>query len=420
LLKTESVQFKSTAPIIVVRDNGGLVFASDSVYPLLELTISDELSSVEKCLSDFIAQQQTKDRLYIRQGYSADNANSRCIVTCNNKKNILVEASEISMAIENYGYIVYLLRDVSDEIEKNKSIELFEKRFRIIVENLSDIAVTWMSTPGIEEMLYVNKGYEIIWGRSRESLYGSPQSFIELIHPEDKQRVLAHLKEHSMGNWDIDYRIIRDDGQLRNIHDTGKGVFNNQLELEFLVGTAVDITVQHDRRAELEFYTKKLERLSQYDDLTNIFNRKSILLLLSEALDKYKRYNHISALIFVDIKNFKTINDLYGHLAGDVALVELARLFSTRLRSSDNLARYGGDEFIILLTETSYSNASKLFQSLSEEKHKIEYENKNIYLEFDYGISMVNHKDISTVDDWIKLADTKMYKMKRFQLKEEL
>jgi PAS domain S-box-containing protein len=119
-------------------------------------------------------------------------------------------------------------------------LQASEEKFRLVMETIQD--VFWMSSPGIEKMIYVSQAYEKIWGRSRETLYQSPKSLFEAIHPEDQNRVLAEIKEHMEEGWNFEYRITRPDGSLRWIQDRGFPIRDGHGNLTRMTGVATDIT----------------------------------------------------------------------------------------------------------------------------------------------------------------------------------
>ena len=124
-----------------------------------------------------------------------------------------------------------------------------ETRFRLITETIED--VFWLSTPGVTRMIYVSPAYETIWGRSCESLYREPRSFIDAIHPEDRERVRAGLADHRCGAWDFEYRVVRPDGEVRWVHDRGYPIRDGEGRLSCLTGIATDITRRRAAEAEL-------------------------------------------------------------------------------------------------------------------------------------------------------------------------
>lgn len=144
-------------------------------------------------------------------------------------------------------YSVAVIRDVTARVEYEQALRAEEEKLRLVTENIRD--VFWMSTPGVGQMIYISPGYERIWGRSCESLYRTPRSFLDAIHPEDKPRVFAGLKEHAEGRWNFEYRIVRGDGGIRWIRDRGFPIYGDDGQLRFLTGVATDCTGQ--KEAEL-------------------------------------------------------------------------------------------------------------------------------------------------------------------------
>lgn len=115
-----------------------------------------------------------------------------------------------------------------------------EERLRSLVENIHE--VFWMTDPERSEVLYVSPAYERVWGRSRESLYRSPLSFAEAVHPDDRERVLASLANATEGTYDEEYRIERPDGSVRWVRDRAFPVRDEWGRLRCIVGMAEDLT----------------------------------------------------------------------------------------------------------------------------------------------------------------------------------
>ncbi|MCF8061908.1 MAG: PAS domain S-box protein [Deltaproteobacteria bacterium] len=146
------------------------------------------------------------------------------------------------------------LMDVTDRVKAEQERSEGERKFRLLAETIED--VFWMSKPGITDMLYVSPAYEKVWGRSVESLYAVPRSFIDAVHPEDRPRVVEEIKRHAMGKWDLEYRIVRPDGELRWVRDRGFPLRDGQGSTIGMCGTASDIT----RLKEAEEAIRKSEQ----------------------------------------------------------------------------------------------------------------------------------------------------------------
>ncbi len=152
------------------------------------------------------------------------------------------------------------LRKAHDELEirvQQRTAELSqsEEKFRMMAENIPD--VFWISTPGVEKIIYVSPAYEEIWGRTCESLYESPQAFIETVYPEDMENVRAALiSSHTKGFWDLEYRIIRQDGTICWVRNRGLTIRDTQGNINMMTGAVTDIT----RRKQVESSLKEQAR----------------------------------------------------------------------------------------------------------------------------------------------------------------
>lgn len=118
-----------------------------------------------------------------------------------------------------------------------------------------------------------------------------------------------------------------------------------------LLERTVRYASEHARRLE------ELRDLATRDELTGLYNRREMYRLLNEEVSRYLRYKHPLSMIVIDIDNFKFINDTFGHIAGDKVLRSIAQLLAEEMRSPDSIARYGGDEMVIILPESSESGA---------------------------------------------------------------
>jgi PAS domain S-box-containing protein len=156
------------------------------------------------------------------------------------------------------------IRDITERKQMEEKLAESERRHRLLAEAIQD--VFWMATPDIGQTIYVSPAYEKIWGRSRESLYLSPASFIDSIHPEDRARVMETLERHRLETsaWTVVYRIVRPDGSVRWIEDRGYPVRNEQGQWHLNVGVASDITERRqaeEKRLVLEERLRRAERL---------------------------------------------------------------------------------------------------------------------------------------------------------------
>ncbi len=162
---------------------------------------------------------------------------------------------------------------------------------------------------------------------------------------------------------------------------------------------------------------KQLSDVSIVDQLTGLYNRRYINTILEQQYGLFKRHFQRFGLVMIDIDKFRNINDTFGHLAGDEALKFVASVVRRTMRSMDFLARFGGDEFIIVCPLIELEGVEKLSQRIVELVHHSTLSSPNaegsvIEVSVSVGGSMVDYKDKSA-DDVIKRADEALYRVKR-------
>ncbi len=153
-----------------------------------------------------------------------------------------------------------------------------------------------------------------------------------------------------------------------------------------------------------------LQEMSGTDPLTRINNRRAFFKGAERELERASRYGHLLSLIFIDLDNFKTVNDTLGHIEGDHLLIEVANALEDHTRNTDIVARMGGDEFCVLLVETGKENAILVYNKL--EKYILDIMKKNNWpVTMSTGI-VTFHEQPETVKEMIAEADAIMYKVK--------
>lgn len=158
---------------------------------------------------------------------------------------------------------------------------------------------------------------------------------------------------------------------------------------------------------------KKTVFLSKYDSLTGLHNRSYFEQYFEDYNKKALRYNERYSLVLIDLNRLKTINDKFGHIAGDKALQEFANIFKNNIRETDVLARFGGDEFIAIFHNSSLEQTQERLQKIHEKfaKHYIRYGSFNIPIRFSYGVSAAPDESM-ILNILVKIADERMYQLK--------
>ncbi|MAT42686.1 MAG: hypothetical protein CL609_10115 [Anaerolineaceae bacterium] len=175
-----------------------------------------------------------------------------------------------------------------------------------------------------------------------------------------------------------------------------------------ILGVTRDIT---ERRK----ITQKLKELAITDSLTSMYNRRHFFDLAEQELERAKRYQHAVSLIMLDLDFFKNVNDTYGHLAGDMALKKVAQLIKDSIRQVDVAARFGGEEFVILLPETEIQQAVLLAERLRKNvrENPLILKNGTVEISISIGISSKMAVDPLSVEVLIHCADQALYEAKK-------
>ena len=160
-------------------------------------------------------------------------------------------------------------------------------------------------------------------------------------------------------------------------------------------------------------YHEEIYRLTTIDGLTQIHNRRYFLEQLEREVSRSRRYRRDLSLLLLDIDRFQSINDSYGHLAGDYVLTQLATVVKGKIRREDIFARYGGEEFAIVLPEIDGPNAVALAEKLRKliEKAPFKFEDTKIQVTVSIGITSLG-QDECDASELVKRADDKLYEAK--------
>jgi diguanylate cyclase (GGDEF)-like protein/PAS domain S-box-containing protein len=229
--------------------------------------------------------------------------------------------------------------DLTKQKEAQEALRKSEEQFRQLTDHIRE--VFWMTNHTGTEIVFVSPAYEQIWGRTRESLYANPKSWMDSIHPEDRpnaeETFRRQLKGEILAN---EYRVVQPSGATRWICDRAFPVRDAAGKIVRLAGVAEDMT-------ERKLSELRLIHQATYDELTDLPNRWLFEDKLEEALTDCAS-GKSGALFFIDLDQFKLVNDTLGHAAGDRLLIAVAERLRGACREYGTLARFGGDEFTLV------------------------------------------------------------------------
>jgi two-component system cell cycle response regulator len=183
-------------------------------------------------------------------------------------------------------------------------------------------------------------------------------------------------------------------------------------ELLARVRALLRLKATHDR---IRLVQRDLERLVASDPLTGLHNRRSLLDRLKQETERYARYRQPLALAMLDLDAFKPINDTYGHLFGDHVLRQVAETISHSVRTLDVAARYGGDEFAVILPQTEAQGALRVCERLLRNVSSLEVTQGKISVRvsLSLGLALYPGEGIASVEDLLRAADDALYRAKR-------
>jgi diguanylate cyclase (GGDEF)-like protein/PAS domain S-box-containing protein len=257
----------------------------------------------------------------------------------------------------------------------------------------------------------VNRSFTQLTGYSPEEVIGkAPDLLRSGRHDEEffRKRWEAIKRD---GHWEGEIWNRRKDGAIHPVWLTTTAVTDAGGKVTHYVSVLTDIT----QRKEAE---EQIHQLAYYDALTNLPNRRLLLNRLSHAMTASARSGEHGVILFIDLDNFKTLNDTKGHDIGDMLLIEAARRLQSCVRGGDTVARLGGDEFVVMLGSLSAEAEQAAAEAKAAGENIRESLGQPYYLrDFEHhsscsiGISLFRAHDIS-VEDLLKRADTAMYEAK--------
>jgi diguanylate cyclase (GGDEF)-like protein len=252
-----------------------------------------------------------------------------------------------------------------------------------------------------EELCHILKQPYYLAKRSSDSLF-------KLIHPSDHDLVKSALDQAiaNRSNFSIDHRVLLADGTELQVHTEAILESDGQKQPDRLLGIMQDISER--KQAE-----QKISYLAYYDTLTRLPNRLLFNDRLSQALLRAERSNQQLAVLFIDLDDFKLINDTHGHRVGDLLLEAVSRRLEQTTRAGDTLARLGGDEFIILLHDVKSNDNTMMvaLKILNNLTGAYNLEDKQLFISASIGIAHYPEHG-TTAEKLMKSADSAMYQAK--------
>jgi diguanylate cyclase (GGDEF)-like protein/hemerythrin-like metal-binding protein/PAS domain S-box-containing protein len=245
------------------------------------------------------------------------------------------------------------------DVTERKKLEYALKESELCYRTVADFTSDWeyWILPD-NTFRYISPACEQISGYTPEEFYADPSLLIDVVHPDDLPRYTGHVHHISeIGVAEpIDFRIQTKSGEIRWISHVCRPVYDAS---GHYLGQRAGNRDISDRKAAEE----QIRNLAFYDTLTQLPNRRLLNDRLERAMANSRRSGRYGALMFLDLDNFKPINDKYGHGVGDLLLIEVAERLRRCVREIDTVARFGGDEFVVMLSKLDEDKAASTAQA---------------------------------------------------------
>lgn len=306
-----------------------------------------------------------------------------------------------------------LANDVTALKRTERMLRDSERQLSLALESSQLALFDWNIASGD---VYLSERWSVLLGAESAATRTTFAALDQLVHPEDRPRVSGLIRDALKGtssHYLAEHRVRTQSGEWIWIQShgrvTARGPDGRALRL---IGTSADISERKRAESELIESRAELERAARHDHLTGLPNRHLLMDRLEQVLARARRSGQLLALFYVDVDRFKTINDKFGHAAGDALLKGFAERLNACVRESDTVARLGGDEFVVLLEELhrvgdAHSIARKIVEAMRRDFH---FEGQALRASASIGVTFT--RGAADGEELLKQADSALYEAK--------
>lgn len=312
--------------------------------------------------------------------------------------------------ISMYEEIETMERELNSQVyrieHQEENLKVSEERYQLAVEGAKDVLWEWDAQT--QKITFSDKISQIV-GADVNIQNIAFDGLRELIHPESRDRVYESLLEHMEGlipYFRSEFRLKISTGEYKWVLCHGTAMRNDEGKVLRMAGSVTDISERRKSEDQLRY-------LAYYDQVTGLPNRSNIREHISHSLFIAQRDNTRGALLFLDIDNFKMINDTFGHSFGDEVLKQLGADLQKKCKGNNVVARFGGDEFVIL--KPVIEDQKEIYETISDIMHMFSspmvINNYHVFPTISIGVA-VFPKDGNMTELLLKNADIAMYEAK--------
>lgn len=383
---------------IIVHKDGVILYANALALETISETYIESESIFTFVATEY--HETTKARLQaLRQGDPVQDTEIVLVTPAGRK--LHMDIGSLLIDYEGTTAVMTLLRDVTEKREMERALHQSETQYRLITENMSDL-VCILERDG--QVRYASPSHQTVLGYAPSCYEGT--NTLDFIHPNDVEPAIQQLRTMTATSepLTLEFRHLHQDGRWIWLETKIQAIYDDTGQLLHYLTVTREIM----KRKVLE---KQLKHLAYHDTLTDLPNRRYFLTYLEETLAQFEEEDESLAILSLDIDCFKQINDTLGHDIGD----ELLRQFSTRLtdvlRNQDVVARFGGDEFSVLIRYTEAEAPKRVAEKLvTALQHPWQIEDHSFVTTSSVGVAL--YRPGMSTKLLLKRADLALYQAK--------
>lgn len=395
--KNEMILEAIPDPLLIINQEGILTDIKGSTRHVL---LPKHEQAVGKSIHEaFDRETAVKLMLSVSRALSTHRTQREEISICHQGTNRWYEANTIPVDTVE---VISSMRDITERKQAEQALIESEQRWQYALEGNGDGVWDW----DIEaDKIFYSKRLKEMFGLnvSEEKLFYPLDDFLERVDKRDCQRVNEALQavcDRKEDHLDIEYRVTCCDDQIKWFQVRGKRM--NQCEKKQtcrMVGTITDITQRKQAEEEIKY-------LSFHDKLTGLYNRA----FFEEEISRLDTQRQLPLSIIIgDVNGLKLTNDIFGHLEGDKLLKEISRILVDSCRKEDVVARWGGDEFAMILPRTNEDKAEEICRRIREGCSQVQ----NDFIQISIALGhATKYQKMTDIHEIIKNAENQMYRNK--------
>ncbi len=287
-----------------------------------------------------------------------------------------------AMKVDGEELMLVMIADIRERREMLEGIKAREQRLHAIMDTAAEAIVTFDDAGKIEN-----------WNRAAETLFGWREAEVTGKNFCDNVSVECTTENDNIHDINDVKHYVGLESEVIGLHKNGSSIPLSMKVSKMTLDGSTKYTALLANIAERKAMMDNLKHIAEHDSLTGLYNRAYFHDLLEESCEKAKSGNAKLALLYIDLDNFKYINDSLGHLAGDQLLVEISNILNMRARRSDLIARLGGDEFVAIINDASPDTIVQIAESYRESlaNYTFKYEAKTVNVGCSIGVTLIDN-----------------------------